>query len=121
MRKLREVLRLRFHADLSMRQIRNSTQVSLGVIQKIVSNAEQQGLDWAIIQSLSDTQLTERIYPKPDVPQVATQKQLPDWSEVYRELKPKGMTLQLLWEEHVEHILHTALVTPNIVGSIVSG
>ena len=55
MRKLREVLRLRFHADLSMRQIRNSTQVSLGVIQKVVSNAEQQGLDWPTIQSLSDT------------------------------------------------------------------
>ena len=55
MRKLREVLRLRFHADLSMRQIRNSTQVSLGVIQKVVANAEQQGLDWPTIQSLSDT------------------------------------------------------------------
>ena len=102
MRKLREVLRLRFHADLSMRQIRNSTQVSLGVIQKVVSNAEQQGLDWPTIQSLSDTQLAERIYPKPDVPLVPTQKQLPDWPEVYRELKRKGMTLQLLWEEHVE-------------------
>ncbi|MBT4668726.1 MAG: IS21 family transposase [Candidatus Ruthia sp.] len=101
MRKLREVLRLRFHADLSMRQIRNSTQVSLGAIQKVVANAEQQGLDWPTIQSLSDTELTERIYPKHDVP-VANHKQLPDWSEVYRELKPKGMTLQLLWEEHVE-------------------
>lgn len=59
MRKLREVLRLRFHADLSMRQIRNSTQVSLGVIQKVVSNAEQQGLDWPTIQSLSDTHRTD--------------------------------------------------------------
>jgi hypothetical protein len=94
MRKLREVLQLRFHADLSMRQIINSTQISLGAIQKVVANAEQQGLDWPAIQPLSDTELTERTYPKHDVP-LANHKQLPDWSEVYRELKPKGMRLQL--------------------------
>ena len=102
MRKLREVLRLRLHAKLSMRQIRNSTQMSVGAVQKVVARAEQHNLDWPAIQALNDSQLAALIYPKADVPAASTQKQLPDWSEVYRELTRKGMTLQLLWEEYAE-------------------
>lgn len=102
MRKLREVCRLRFHAHLSLRQISHSTQVSLGAIQKIISTMTQQGLDWSAIQALDDTHLSALIYPKPADSNVATRKELPDWLEVHREVKPKGMTLLLLWEEYVQ-------------------
>ena len=102
MRKLREVCRLRFHAHLSLRQISHSTQVSLGAIQKIISTMTQQGLDWSAIQALDDTHLSGLIYPKPADSNVATRKELPDWLEVHREVKPKGMTLLLLWEEYVQ-------------------
>jgi len=100
MRKLREILRLHFQSELSLRQIRNSTQTSLGAVQKVVSRATQQNLDWLAIQALSDTELTARIYAQPTEPLPSSLKQQPDWSEVCRELKPKGMTLQLLWEEY---------------------
>ena len=89
MRKLREVCRLRFHAHLSLRQISHSTQVSLGAIQKIISTMTQQGLDWSAIQALDDTHLSALIYPKPADSNVATRKELPDWLEVHREVKPK--------------------------------
>ena len=49
MRKLRDVLRFRLSAGLSMRQIRDSLRISLGVIQKITSQAEAIGLDWPTI------------------------------------------------------------------------
>jgi hypothetical protein len=57
MRKLREIFRLHFQAELSLRQIKNSTQTSLGAVQKVVSRATQQNLDWPTIQVLSDTEL----------------------------------------------------------------
>ena len=40
MRQLREILRLRLHAKLSMRHIRDSLRLSLGAIQNAVSNSE---------------------------------------------------------------------------------
>ena len=101
MRKLREVLRLRLHAQLGMRQIRDSTHLSLGVIQKITSKAKALGLDWAAIDKLDDVQLAGMIYPKSDT-RASHKNVLPDWREVYQELQRKGMTQQLLWEEYAE-------------------
>lgn len=45
MRKLREILRLRLQAGLSIRQVRDSLKISLGAIQKISTKAEQSDLD----------------------------------------------------------------------------
>ena len=41
MRKLRDVLRLRLHAQLSMRHIRDSLRISLGTIQTIDKKAQE--------------------------------------------------------------------------------
>ena len=86
MRKLREVLRLRLHAELSMRQIRDSLRLSLGAIQKVISKAEELELDWETIDRLNDQQLASQFYPEPDTRQ-SSQFELPDWVEVHQELK----------------------------------
>ena len=54
MRNLREILRLRFQAGLSLRQIKASQRVSLGVVQKITSTADALKLDWEKISELDD-------------------------------------------------------------------
>ena len=46
MRQLREVLRLRLNAKLSLRQIKASLRLSLGAVQKVTSKAEELGLNW---------------------------------------------------------------------------
>lgn len=101
MRKLREVLRLRLHAELSMRQIRDSLRLSLGAIQKVVSKAEELGLNWEAIDQLNDQQLARQFYPQSDT-RPSNQFQCPDWIEVYQELKRKGVTKHLLWEEYTQ-------------------
>jgi transposase len=102
MRKLREVLRLRLQADLSLRQIRDSLKLSLGAIQKVTRKAEAIGLDWKAIEQLNDQQLAGQFYPESDT-RSSNQFQLPDWVEVYQELKRKGVTKLLLWEEYTQH------------------
>ena len=98
MRKLREILRLRPEAELSLRQIKGSLRLSLGAVQKVASRAQALDLDWAAIDALDDQQLARLIYPASDV-QISNQFQLPDWAEALQELKRKGVTKHLLWEE----------------------
>lgn len=99
MRQLREILRLRLQADLSMRQIRDSLRVSLGSIQMVVSKANELALQWSVIDSLDDQALAQRFYPQADT-HVSSQLQIPDWSTVHQELGHKEVSKQLLWEEY---------------------
>jgi len=101
MRKLREILRLRLQGDLSLRQIRDSLRLSLGAIQKVTSKAKELELDWAAIEKLDDQVLASRFYPESDT-RVSSQLQLPSWIEVSQELKGKGVTKHLLWEEYTQ-------------------
>ena len=99
MRKLREILRLRLSAQLSMRQIRDSLRLSLGAVQKVTTRARELGLDWEAIQKLDDRQLAIAIYPESDT-RTSGSLQLPDWREVHKELRCKNITKHLLWEEY---------------------
>ena len=101
MRQLRELLRLRLQAELSMRQIKDSLRISLGAVQKVISQAEAQGLSWASIEQLDDQQLARWFYPEADT-RVSATLQLPDWVEVHQELRRKGVTKHLLWEEYTQ-------------------
>jgi hypothetical protein len=67
MRKLREILRLRLQAELSLRQIKGSLRLSLGAIQKVASRAHELELDWSAIDVLDDQQLAKLIYSASDL------------------------------------------------------
>ena len=101
MRKIREVLRLRFEANLSVRQINASTKISVGAIQKLLTKANELTLSWPLSNELDDTELARLFYPKADT-QTARRFQIPDWPEIHKELKAKGMTKLLLWEEYCQ-------------------
>lgn len=101
MRKLREILRLRLCAELSLRQIKDSQRVSLGVVQKLIHQADALKLNWSAIDQLDDLQLARLFYPDADV-RPSPRFELPDWVEVHQELKRKGVTKQLLWEEYTQ-------------------
>lgn len=101
MRKIRDILRLRFTAGLSIRQIRSSTKVSVGAIQKLLARAEALQLSWPLPEDLDDQRLALLFYPDADT-KPSSRFQQPDWLEVHQELKRKGLTLQLLWEEYTQ-------------------
>ena len=99
MRKIRDVLRLKLEARLSHERIAASLGISKGVVAKYVSLAAAAGLDWATVQTLSDTGLERRVVQgRLDRP---THYVLPDYGRIHQELRRKGMTLMLLWEEYV--------------------
>jgi len=63
MRKIRDVLRLRLEAGLSIRQISPSTKTSVGAIQKLLSRADAINLTWPLPEELDDTCLASLFYP----------------------------------------------------------
>ena len=97
MRKIKDVLRLKYEADLSCRQIAASLKLSVGVISKYTQAAEAAGLSWPLPAGLDDTTLEARLFPP--VPSVR-EHVMPDCAYIHQELKRKGVTLMLLWEEY---------------------
>ena len=99
MRKIREVLRLRFGHDLSQRAIARSVQLSAGAVNGYLSRARRAGIAWPVPDHLDDEQLERLLFPlPPDVP--VDKRPMPDWAVVHRELRRPNMTLALLWEEY---------------------
>ena len=99
MRKIREVLRLRFGHDLSQRAVARSLQLSAGAVNGYLSRARRAGITWPVPDDLDDEQLERLLFPlPPDVP--VDQRPVPDWAVVHRELRRPNMTLALLWEEY---------------------
>jgi hypothetical protein len=99
MRKIREVLRLRFAQGLSQRTIGTSLRLSTGAVNACLNRARRAGLNWPLPEGLDDHQLEALLYPPP--PAVASeQRPVPDWAVVHRELRRPNMTLSLLWEEY---------------------
>jgi len=99
MRKIREVLRLRFAQGLSQRAIGRSLGISTGVVNACLSRARSAGVGWPLPEGLDDTALEALLYPPP--PEVAReQRPVPDWAAVHRELRRPNVTLALLWEEY---------------------
>ena len=99
MRQIREILRLKWEAGLSDRQISIGSGLSRPTVAKYVSRAAACGLGWPLPASLDDAQLERMLYP-PRPPAASALRPEPDWPSVHRELKRKGVTLQLLWDEY---------------------
>ena len=98
MRKVREVLRLHFAAELSIRAIARSLGSSPSTVGGYLRRAKLAGLSWPLPASLDEAGLERRLFPAP--PSSRAPRPLPDWSRLHRELRRKGVTLSLLWEEY---------------------
>ena len=99
MRKVHELLRLRFESGLPQRAIAESLGLSQGAISTYLSRARAAGIGWPIPEELDDARLEALLFPPPrGTP--ADQRPMPDWAWVHRELRRPNVTLALLWEEY---------------------
>ena len=102
MRKIRDVLRYRHSAGLSLDAIARALNISKGVVAKYLRLAGAAGLAWPLPDDLDDRGLEKLLYR-----QVAAREPTfaePDYARVHQELKKKGVTLTLLWEEYREAV-----------------
>lgn len=101
MRKIKEVLRLRFECHLSMEAIARSLELSKGVVVKYCQLAGAANIDWKSAQDWDEARLRSALMPNALNLARAIPYALPNFALVHQELKNKCMTLQLLWQEYV--------------------
>ena len=99
MRKIKEILRLKYDAGLSYHQIARGTNVSTSTVHDIIGRYNKTNLTWPLPAELEcEKALGNLLYP--EQPTAAAQKPEPDMTLIYKELKRKSVTLMLLWEEY---------------------
>jgi len=99
MRKIREILRLKWEAGLSGQAVAQSCGLGRTTVREYVQRAERAGLAWPLPEGMTDGDL-ERLLFLPPSSTSGGERPLPDWEYIHRERKRKGVTLFLLWEEY---------------------
>lgn len=106
MRKVKEVLRLKFEKHLPNRQIARACNVSHSTVADYVERARASGISWPIDENWDDQKLSRCLFPQDKAPAESKGRPHPNWSDIHLELKKKGVTLQLLCEEYHEEYPH---------------
>jgi len=100
MRKIREVLRLSKDLQLSDRQVAQSCRVAHGTVGSYLQRAQRAGLTWPLPEDLTDSGLEELLFGKTEFHGKKNGRAEPEWDKLHLELKKKGVTLYLLWDEY---------------------
>lgn len=101
MRKIREILRLRFECKRSQQEIAKSLGVSSSTVCDCLRRSKAANLEWPLPTDLSDEQLELSLYP-PAQKITLEQRGVIDCAYIHKELKRKHVTLRLLWNEYKE-------------------
>jgi transposase len=95
MRKIREVLRLKYAQGLSSREIALACSMGRTTVREYLGRARKAGLAWPV--DLDDERLEQMLFVSNCSGKTVP---LPNWDQVQIELKRKGVTLSLLWQEY---------------------
>ncbi|MFW5395481.1 MAG: transposase [Candidatus Accumulibacter regalis] len=98
MRKIVDVLRLSHESGLSHREIARVVKISPTTVGEILRRAKLSEVAWPLPAGMSEQWLEAQLYP-PAAPSSLSRPE-PDWPVVHRELRRKGVTLDLLWQEY---------------------
>src|SRR5499426_1654665 len=99
MRQVHEVLRLKWDQGLSDRKIAHSLGISRPAVAEYVRRAQAAGLSWPLPEPYDEGTLERLLFPTVSARAPAPHL-VPDWATVHQELKRKGVTLFLLWQEY---------------------
>jgi transposase len=103
MRKIREVLRLRFVLGLRQDQIAHSCSIGQATVHRYLQKAAAAGVSWPLPEDWDDRRLDELLFPSRPERTHPQLRPVVDFAEIHRQLQThKHLTLQLLWEEYRE-------------------
>jgi len=103
MRKLREVLRLRFELKLGYQQIGRSCAIAVSTVHKYLKRAEAAGVSWPLPEDWDEARVEAAVFPPAPPPAVEPKpaRTPPDFASMHEQLRQhRHLTLQLLWEEY---------------------
>lgn len=98
MRKIREILRLK-DAGLSNRAISRACKISNSTVGEYLRRAKAADVHWPLPSEMGEEEILQKLFPEETVV-VEKSRPLPDCDSIQKELKKKGVTLRLLWDEY---------------------
>jgi transposase len=102
MRKIREILRLKFEFKTGNKKIAANLGISSSTVHACLHRAELAGVAWPLPEDLDDEMLEQRLYvPNRSIIPIEARGEI-DWAKIHEELKRKNMTLAVLWDEYRE-------------------
>jgi transposase len=99
MRQVHAVLRLKWEQGLSDRKIAHSLGMSRPTVAEYVRRAQAAGVSWPLPATYDEATLERVLFPVVSTRALAPYL-VPEWAKVHQELKRKGVTLFLLWQEY---------------------
>ena len=100
MTKYREILRLK-NLGFSNRNIALSVPCSRNTVKRVLDAAQEKNISWPLDASVTDAVLASQLFPKSDVV-YASDKRMPDYEYIRKELLKNGVSKKLLWTEYME-------------------
>lgn len=99
MRKIKEILRLKWQNGCSDAQIAGSCKIARSTVREYLRRAQEAGLKWPLEPDLDDRHLENLLFPVREAGS-CVERRMPSMEYLFRELKRKRVTLQLLWYEY---------------------
>lgn len=99
MRKIREILRLKFDCKLTYGQIAKSCSIGRTTVSDYLKRFEASPLQWPLASDVDDVQLERTLFPSAQLTHCPDRSGI-DWQYIHRELRRKSVTLMLLWQEY---------------------
>jgi transposase len=102
MRRVREILRLKFAAAMPIREIARRVGAAPSTVRATLERVAAAGLSWPLPESTTDDELEAGLYRNVGTKYGHRRHVEPDWAMIHRELKRKHVTLSILWDEYIE-------------------
>ena len=101
MRKIKEVLRLKFESGLGQRQIARSCGIGQATVVEYLKRAEAAGVRWPLPEGWDENRLEQAVFGSRAERSPQPQRTLPDFGDIREQLqRHRHLTLQLIWEEY---------------------
>jgi transposase len=103
MRKIKEVLRLRFGLGLQQDQIARSCSIGQATVHRYLEKAAAAKVPWPLPEDFDERRLDELLFPARPLRTALQPRPGLDFAQLHTQLQThKHLTLQLLWEEYRE-------------------
>jgi transposase len=100
MRHVKNILRLKHLNQLSVREIAGSCGLPVSTVGDYLQRAEAAGLAWPLPEGMADSELKAKLLGGDGNKDKMPAKELPPWPQIHEQLRRKGVTLDLLWQEY---------------------
>lgn len=99
MRKIREVLRLKYENQITMNQISGICKTARSTVQEYIRRFEISDLRWPLEESITDEVLENKLFPSGKNSRLRNKSEL-EYNYLLQELRRKNVTMEVLWTEY---------------------